>query len=156
MSRHLASTLRAGCFGLSENERDSAACCLQRPSLVVVLKRDAIEVRLFELRQAFERDAVDRDLGALVEIHAQVDGAVGLEHATEAERCLRHAVAIAAEQGAKSFELRAATSLARLLRNTGRRDEARVMLADIYNWFTEGFDTADLKAAKALLGELGA
>ncbi len=76
------------------------------------------------------------------------------ENTTEAERCLRRAIAIAAEQGAKSFELRAATSLARLLRDTGRRDEARAMLAEIYNWFTEGFDTADLKAAKALLNEL--
>ena len=56
--------------------------------------------------------------------------------------------------GAKAWELRAATSLVRLLRDTGRRDEARPLLADIYNWFTEGFDTADLKEAKALLEEL--
>jgi predicted ATPase len=56
--------------------------------------------------------------------------------------------------GAKARELHAATSLARLLRDTGRRDEAHTMLADIYNWFTEGFDTADLKEAKALLEEL--
>jgi predicted ATPase len=77
------------------------------------------------------------------------------ENTTEAEQCFRHAIAIAAEQGAKSFELRAATSLARLLRDTGRRDEARAMLAEIYNWFTEGVDTADLKDAKALLDELG-
>ena len=76
------------------------------------------------------------------------------ENTTEAEQCLRHAIAIAAEQGAKLFELRATMSLARLLRNIGRRDEARAMLAEIYNWFTEGFDTADLKDAKALLNEL--
>jgi predicted ATPase len=56
---------------------------------------------------------------------------------------------------AKAFELRATLSLARLLRDTGRREEARTMLADIYNWFTEGFDTADLLDAKALLEELG-
>jgi predicted ATPase len=74
----------------------------------------------------------------------------------EAEKCFRHAIAIAAEQGAKSFELRATVSLARLLRDTRRRDEARQMLAEIYNWFTEGFDTADLKDAKALLDEVGA
>ena len=56
---------------------------------------------------------------------------------------------------AKSFELRVTTSLARLLSDTNRRDEARAMLAEIYNWFTEGFDTADLKDAKALVDELG-
>ena len=55
---------------------------------------------------------------------------------------------------AKSWELRATMSLARLLAKRGRRDEARAMLSDIYNWFTEGFDTADLKEAKALLDEL--
>jgi predicted ATPase len=53
------------------------------------------------------------------------------------------------------FELRATVSLARLIANQGRRDEARMMLTDIYNWFTEGFDTVDLKEAKALLDELG-
>ena len=55
---------------------------------------------------------------------------------------------------AKAWELRATMSLARLLANQGRRDEARTMLAEIYNWFTEGFDTADLKDAKSLLGQL--
>jgi predicted ATPase len=72
----------------------------------------------------------------------------------QAEQCLRHAIAIAAEQAAKSWELRAATSLARSLHDTGRSDEARAMLAEIYHWFTEGFDTADLKDARALLEEL--
>jgi predicted ATPase len=72
----------------------------------------------------------------------------------EAQRCFQWAIAIARKQSAKSFELRATTSLARLLRKQGRRDEARTMLADIYNWFTEGFDTADLKDAKALLDQL--
>ncbi len=60
----------------------------------------------------------------------------------------------ARRQSAKSLELRATTSLARLLAKQGRRDEARAMLAEIYGWFTEGFDTADLKDAKALLDEL--
>jgi predicted ATPase len=71
-----------------------------------------------------------------------------------AERHLRHAMDLARHQGTKLWELRATTSLARLLRDTDRRDEARTMLADIYSWFTEGFDTADLKDAKALLDEL--
>jgi predicted ATPase len=71
-----------------------------------------------------------------------------------AERCFRTGIEVARKQHAKLWELRATTSLARLLRDTGRRDEARAMLADIYDWFTEGFDTADLKDAKALLEEL--
>jgi predicted ATPase len=56
---------------------------------------------------------------------------------------------------AKSWELRATMSLSRLLAKQGHRDEAHTRLADIYNWFTEGFDTADLKEAKVLLNELG-
>jgi tetratricopeptide (TPR) repeat protein len=72
----------------------------------------------------------------------------------EAEKSFRTSIETARRQSAKSMELRATTSLARLLRDTGRRDEARAMLADIYGWFTEGFDTTDLKDAKALLDEL--
>ena len=70
------------------------------------------------------------------------------------ERSFRTAIEKAQRDGAKSWELRATTSLARLLRDTNRRDEARTMLTEIYNWFTEGFDTADLKDARALLEEL--
>ena len=66
------------------------------------------------------------------------------------------AIEVARRQSAKSWELRATTSFARLLADQGRREEARTMLAEIYNWFTEGFDTADLKDAKALLDELTA
>ena len=72
----------------------------------------------------------------------------------EARNCFQRAIEIAHKQSAKSFELRAAMSLARLLAKQDRRDEARTMLAEIYNWFTEGFDTADLKDAKALLDQL--
>jgi tetratricopeptide (TPR) repeat protein len=72
----------------------------------------------------------------------------------EAERCFRTAIEIARRQSARSAELRATTSLTRLLAKQGRCDEARAMLAEIYGWFTEGFDTADLKEAKALLDEL--
>jgi len=75
-------------------------------------------------------------------------------NAAEAKRCFQRAIEIARKQSAKSWELRATTSLARLLRKQGRREEARAMLADIYGWFTEGFDTADLRDAKALLDEL--
>jgi len=72
----------------------------------------------------------------------------------EARRCFERAIEIARKQSTKSFELRATMSLTRLIATQGRRGEARAMLAEIYNWFTEGFDTADLKDAKALLDEL--
>ena len=72
----------------------------------------------------------------------------------EAEECFHRAMEIARRQSAKSLELRAVTSLARLWQQLGKKEEARNRLAEIYNWFTEGFDTADLKDAKALLDEL--
>jgi len=75
-------------------------------------------------------------------------------NAAEAELCLRTAIDVARRQGARLFELRATVSLAPLLKQQGKTEDARRMLADIYNWFTEGFDTADLKEAKALLEEL--
>jgi class 3 adenylate cyclase/tetratricopeptide (TPR) repeat protein len=73
-----------------------------------------------------------------------------------AEASVRQAIETARAQSAKWWELRATVSLSRMLAMRGRRDEARTILADIYNWFTEGFDTADLKDAKALLDELNA
>ena len=74
----------------------------------------------------------------------------------EAEGHFRRAIGTARHQLSKAWELRATTSLARLCQQQGRRDEARQMLSDTYAWFTEGFDTPDLKAAKALLHELDA
>jgi tetratricopeptide (TPR) repeat protein len=73
-----------------------------------------------------------------------------------AEADFREAVALAQKTGAKAWELRATMSLAGMITKHGRREEARAMLAEIYGWFTEGFDTADLKDAKALLEELNA
>ena len=72
------------------------------------------------------------------------------------EEYFERALGIAREQQAKSWELRAAISMARLWRDQGRRDEARDLLAPLYSWFTEGFDTRDLKEAKVLLDELHA
>jgi predicted ATPase len=72
----------------------------------------------------------------------------------EAEHCLRAAIDVARQQSARLFELRATASLARLLKRQGKIAEARAMLAAIYNWFSEGFDTTDLKEAKALLDEM--
>jgi predicted ATPase len=73
---------------------------------------------------------------------------------SRAEASFRKALDIARGQQAKSWELRAATNLARLLARQGRREEARALLAPIYGWFTEGFDTADLEEAKGLLNGL--
>ena len=73
----------------------------------------------------------------------------------KAEESFRTALAIARKQGTRGYELRAATSLARLWGEKSRRGEARELLAPVYGWFTEGFDTADLQAARTLLDELG-
>jgi predicted ATPase len=78
------------------------------------------------------------------------------DHPEAAQACFQQAVTMARDQGAKSFELRAATSLARIWRDQGKHTEAREQLALVYGWFTEGFDTRDRKEAKALLEELGA
>jgi predicted ATPase len=72
----------------------------------------------------------------------------------EAEACFRRAIEVAQRQRAKSWELRATMSLARMWQKQGKKEEARQRMAEIYNWFTEGFDTPDLKDAKALLEEL--
>ena len=90
----------------------------------------------------------------------RVKGELLLKHGrsntvAEAESCFRQALDISRAQSSKSWELRAATSLARLWRDQGKRAEARDLLAPVYGWFTEGFETADLKDAKALLEELG-
>jgi predicted ATPase len=74
-------------------------------------------------------------------------------HDTEAETCFRQAFDIARRQQAKSWELRAAMNLSRLWQRQGKREEFRELLAPIYGWFTEGFDTADLQEAKALLAQ---
>ena len=87
--------------------------------------------------------------GELLEVR---DGAGNIE----SESCLRKAIKVARQQESRWWVLRATTSLARLLAKQGRRDEARMMLAAIYKWFTEGFDLEDLKDARALLDELSA
>ena len=74
--------------------------------------------------------------------------------ASAAQRCLTEAISIAQKQEAKFWELRAAMALAQLWARLGRRVEARELLVPVYGWFTEGFDTVDLKEAKKLLHEL--
>ena len=86
---------------------------------------------------------------------ATLPGWVSTTPTAEAETCFQRAVDIARRQHAKALELRAATSLARLWQQQGQHAAARALLAPIYGWFTEGFDTADLQEASALLQELG-
>ena len=97
--------------------------------------------------------------GTEAEIH-RTAGEIALKSrepdAAKAEAYFEHALAVARRQQAKSWELRAAMSLARLWRDQGKVQQARELLAPVYGWFTEGFDTRDLKEAKALLDELHA
>jgi predicted ATPase len=92
------------------------------------------------------------------EVH-RIAGEIALKSpkpdAAKAEEYFERALTVARQQQAKSWELRAAMSLARLWRDQGKRDAASDLLAPVYGWFTEGFDTLDLKEAKALLDELG-
>ena len=109
------------------------------------------------LAEAFERANRTGERFYECELH-RLKGELHLKgedtDAKRAEDCFCTAIDVARKQDAKSWELRATISLARLLAKQDRRDEARAILAEIYNWFTEGFDTADLKDAKALLDEL--
>jgi hypothetical protein len=79
-----------------------------------------------------------------------------IRDAAKAEACFQRALTVGRQQQARSWELRAAMSMARLWRDQGKRNQARELLAPIYGWFTEGFDTLDLKEATALLEELAA
>ena len=103
-----------------------------------------------------------RRIGALseeVEVH-RIAGEIALKSpqsdATKAETFFSHALTVARQQQAKSWELRAAMSLARLWRSQAKVQQARELLAPVYGWFTEGFDTRDLKEAKVLLRRLHA
>ena len=136
---------------------------LSRPFCLVLLAEAAEHVGhvaeglrlLAEALRAFEASGRG-DL--LVEAY-RLQGELLLRHtapdAAQAEACFQQALTIARRQQAKSLELRAAMSLSRLWQQQGKRAEAHELLAPIYGWFTEGFDTADLQEAKALLEELG-
>ena len=110
---------------------------------------DETEHRLFEAE-------LHRLKGELLLMQDAAESDTSATLSTRAEACFRQAIGVARRQSAKSLELRAATSLSRLLQKQGKVEEARQMLAEIYGWFTEGFDTLDLEDARALLEELGA
>ena len=116
-----------------------------------------IEEGLAALNDALAKAAVSGERGSDAEIHrlrGELTGRLPYPDSAKAEDSFRTALAIAREQGTRGYELRAATSLARLWGEQSRRAEAHKLLAPIYGWFTEGFDTADLKEAKARLDEL--
>ena len=120
-----------------------------------LIRQSNHEAALATVRDALEEQERTGQRRWEPELH-RVEGAAqqGLNRIEEAQSALEAALRIARCQQAKSYELRAATSLARLWGEQGRRTEARELLAPVYSWFTEGFDTADLKEAKALLAEL--
>ena len=109
------------------------------------------------IEEAMKAVSATKETLCEAEVH-RVAGEVALTShepdAAKAEMHFERALAVAREQKAKSWELRAAMSMARLWRDQGKRDEARELLAPVYAWFTEGFDTLDLKQARALLDEL--
>jgi predicted ATPase len=118
-----------------------------------------IEEGLAVLDDAFATATVSGVRGWDAEIHrlrGELTGRLAHPDPAKAEDSFRTALAIAREQGTRGYELRAATSLARLWLKQGRRTEVRDLLAPVYAWFTEGFDTPDLKDAKALIEELAA
>ena len=98
-------------------------------------------------REKWYEAQVNRVAGEIAQMSPEPDAA-------KAEAYFERALAVAREQQAKSWELRAAMSMARLWRDQGKRQQARGLLAPVYGWFTEGFETLDLKEAKALLEEL--
>jgi class 3 adenylate cyclase/predicted ATPase len=116
-----------------------------------------IEEGLADLDDALAKAAVSGEKGVNAEVHrlrGELTGHLPRPDPAKAEDSFSTALAIAREQGTRGYELRAATSLARLWAEQGRRGEARDLLAPLYGWFTEGFDTADLKDAAKLLSEL--
>jgi predicted ATPase len=107
------------------------------------------------LEEALDRVAKNDERWFAAEVHRlRGELSLSLFDPGEAEECFLRAARVAQEQNAKMWELRATMSLARLRCDRGRRSEARDLLAPVYGWFTEGFDIADLKDAKALLEEL--
>ena len=109
---------------------------------------------LNESLQKIERTGARMELPEILRVKAEVLLMHDRNATDDAEACFRSAVHEARMQEAKWWELRTSVSLGRLLRDTHRRDEARTMLSEVYNWFTEGLDLPDLMEAKSLLDEL--
>jgi predicted ATPase len=141
-----------------------AGATVGRPGYLSFLARAHAELGRFDdalrcIGEAITAVETTKEKWREAEIH-RIAGEIALmapePDAAKAEAHFGHALAVARQQQTKSWELRAAMSKARLWRDQGKREEARDLLAPVYGWFTEGFDTRDLKEAKALLEELGA
>jgi len=134
---------------------------LARPMFLAVLadgllKAGRVDEGLAAVSEGFTFAARTGEGGYVAELHRVRGQLLQLRgDLAGAEASLREALAYAARQTARSLELRAATALARLLGETGRRAEARHRLADVHDWFTEGFETADVVTARTLLSEMG-
>jgi predicted ATPase len=140
----------------------AVAMGLLHPYLLTLLadayaRSGQIEQGLGILAEALSMVEKNDERWAEAELH-RVKGellrSLSADNTHEAESCFQRAIAIARHRHAKSWELRASTSLARLWHQQGKRSEAHKLLSEIYNWFTEGFDTGDLQEAKALIESL--
>jgi predicted ATPase len=109
---------------------------------------------LAEALPALEANAQGDSLAEVYRLQGELFWRQATPDVAQAEACLQQALTVARQQQARSWELRAAMSLSRLWQCQGKRDQARVLLAPIYGWFSEGFDTADLLDARALLEAL--
>ena len=142
-----------------EHATQSATAWRRTFGLVVLAELCADSDRLDRAREMLER-IVPRERSAMCAAEIErIEGRLCLAQAEpateEAERHFRRAIQIAHEREEKSYELRSATGLARLLDSQGRRAEAHAALGAVYGWFTEGLDTSDLVAARLLLDSLG-
>jgi predicted ATPase len=140
----------------------STGTTLRIPTFLFYLARAYAELGEFDnawrcIDEAMTSVVTTKETWFEAEIH-RAAGEIALKSpqpdAAKAETYFDRALSVARQQQAKSWELRAALSMAQLWRDQGKRDEARNLLAPIYGWFTEGFDTLDLKEAKALLDAL--
>jgi predicted ATPase len=155
--------------GIALFQRGSAAsratgAALFRPTFLSYLAESYLTAKRFEegLTAVAEGIAIAGETGEclyearLLRLKGELLLALDSANAAAADRSFREAIEVSRRQSTRLFELESTTSLARLLAKQGKRGEARAMLAEIYNWFSEGFNTADLKDAKALLDELSA
>jgi predicted ATPase/class 3 adenylate cyclase len=148
--------------GILQMRQGSAVTVRERPHYAALLaeayrKEEQFKEGLRVVIEELDRTHISGERYYDAELH-RLKGELLLKQTVtdegQAEACFQEAIDVSRRQAAKSLELRAAMSLSRLWQKQGNREEARKLLAEIYNWFTEGFDTADLKAAKALLQEL--